>query len=143
MKPTILAALLLLAQALAVAEESYTLTVTVTNIPGAKGQLLVGVYNSAASFTSSPLPQSPKVPVGSKAPITTRISGLASGTYAVAVVQDLNGNGVLDRNAFGMPKEPIAFSKVRRIPRGKPSFEACSFRIVDQNVSMTIPLVVE
>jgi uncharacterized protein (DUF2141 family) len=143
MKPILLATLILAATALAGAEETYTLTVRITNIPGAKGQLLVGVYDSASSFTARPLPQSPKIPVGSTSPVTARISGLKPGVYAVAVVQDLNGNGVLDRNALGMPREPLGFSRIQRIPRGKPSFAACSFEIRDRDVSMTIPLTVE
>lgn len=125
------------------ADEGHTLTVTVTNIPGAKGNLLVGVYNSPSSFTGKPLPESPKVPLTSADSVTAKIEGLKPGTYAVAVIQDLNGNGELDRNAFGMPQEPLAFSVIKKIPKGKPSFKACSFEIKDEDVALTIPLVLE
>ena len=33
------------------ADEGVTVTVTVTNIPGVKGDLLIGLYPSAESFT--------------------------------------------------------------------------------------------
>ncbi len=140
---TLAIAAILLAAAFAPAQETYTLTVTVTNIPASKGQLLVGVFDNAGSFTSRPLPQSPKIPVRSQSPVTARISGLKPGVYAVAVVHDLNGNGVLDRSPLGIPREPIGFSRIKRIPRGKPSFSACSFEIADRDVSMRIPLTVE
>lgn len=120
-----------------------SLTVTVTNIPGAQGQLLVGIYDTAESFTSKPLPLSPKVPVTSTDPVTTTITGLTPGIYAIAVIQDLNGNGELDRNLFGMPVEPLAFSVIREIPKGKPRFAACSFEIKDTDLEMTLPLVLK
>lgn len=130
---------------LATGDDSGTrsLTVTVTNIPGAKGELLVGLYDAKESFTSKPLPLSPKVPVTSTDPVTTRITGLKPGIYAIAVIQDLNGNGELDRNLFGMPVEPLAFSVIREIPKGKPKFAACAFEIKDTDLEMTLPLVLK
>lgn len=124
-------------------EKVYALTVTVTNIPGAKGNLLIGLYDSEATFTDEPLAISPKIPVTSSDDVNTTIEGLKPGTYAIAVIQDLNGNGELDRNFLGMPKEPLAFSVISEIPKGKPNFAACSFKIVDADVAMTIPLVLK
>jgi uncharacterized protein (DUF2141 family) len=123
--------------------EGYSLTVTVTNIPGAKGNLLIGLYDSAASFTGEPLPNSPKIPLTSTDDVNATIENLKPGTYAVAVIQDLNGNGELDRNFLGMPKEPLAFSVVTEIPKGKPEFSACAFEIKDADVALTIPLVLK
>lgn len=125
------------------AEEVFSLTVTVTNIPGAKGNLLIGVFDSAASFTDAPMSLSPKIPVTSADDVNATIEGLKPGIYAIAVIQDLNGNGELDRNFLGMPKEPLAFSVITEIPKGKPDFAACSFEIRDADVAMTIPLVVK
>lgn len=124
-------------------EKVYSLTVTVTNIPGAKGNLLIGLYDSAASFTDEPLAISPKIPLKSADDVNATIEGLKPGTYAIAVIQDLNGNGELDRNFLGMPKEPLAFSVISEIPKGKPDFAACSFKIVDADLAMTIPLVLK
>lgn len=124
-------------------EKVYALTVTVTNIPGAKGNLLIGLYDSEATFTDEPLAISPKIPVTSSDDVNTTIEGLKPGTYAIAVIQDLNGNGELDRNFLGMPKEPLAFSVISEIPKGKPNFAACAFKIVDADVAMTIPLVLK
>lgn len=125
------------------AEEGVTLTVTVTNIPGAKGDLLIGLYDSPDSFTDAPLPQSPKVTLTSMNDVTATIEKIKPGHYAIAVIQDLNQNGVLDRNFVGMPKEPIAFSVIEKIPKGKPKFEACSFEVLDSDLAMTIKLVLK
>ena len=85
----------------------------------------------------------PKIPLTSTDDVNATIKGLKPGTYAIAVIQDLNGNGELDRNFLGMPKEPLAFSVIREIPKGKPDFTACSFKIVDADLAMTIPLVLK
>ncbi len=127
--------------ALAADEGGVSITVTVTNIPGVKGDLLIGLFDSERSFTKRPLKNSPKVRVTSTSPMTVTIPNVQPGTYAVSVVQDLNGNGRLDKSIVGMPQEPLAFSKIRQIPRGKPSFAACSFAVADSDVSLTIPLV--
>jgi uncharacterized protein (DUF2141 family) len=143
MRPLSVLLTLVLTASVATGGEGYSLTITVTNIPGAKGNLLVGLYDSAASFTAEPLPNSPKIPVMSTDDINTTIENLKPGTYAVAVIQDLNGNGELDRNFLGMPKEPLAFSVITEIPRGKPEFSDCAFAIQDADVSLTIPLVLK
>ncbi|MEM6279101.1 MAG: DUF2141 domain-containing protein [Verrucomicrobiota bacterium] len=125
------------------AQEGVNVNVTVTNIPGAKGTLLIGLFDSSGSFTKRPMKNSPKVQVTSTSPVTVTIPNVPPGTYAVSVVQDLNGNGRLDKSVVGMPKEPLAFSRISKIPRGKPSFAACSFDVASSDVSMTIRLVTE
>ena len=125
------------------AAETYDVRVTVTNIPGAKGNLLVGLYDSSRSFLRRPHPNSPKIRVTSRSSITATIRDVEPGTYAVSVIQDLNGNGRLDKSTFGMPTEPLAFSVIRKIPRGKPRFDACAFEVRNRDVRMTIPLVLE
>ena len=75
--------------------------------------------------------------------LVATIKHVKPGTYAIAVIQDLNGNGKLDRNFLGMPKEPLAFSVIREIPNGKPDFSACSFQVKGANVAMKIPLTVK
>ena len=120
-------------------EEGVTLTVEVTNIPGVKGDLLIGLYDSAETFTVKPLPQSPKVPIVSVEPVKAEIKNLKPGTYAVVVIHDLNSNGKLDK-VFGMPKEPLAFYNDPVIPRGVPALDACTFVVEDKDLSIVIPL---
>ena len=143
MKTSILFATLLFALFPAFADEGVTVTVTVTNIPGAKGNLLVGLYDSEKNFLKKPYQNSPKIPVTGTGNVTATIPNVVPGTYAISVIQDLNGNGKLDRSLVGMPKEPLAFSVIKKIPRGKPKFSACSFQVGDEDVNMTISLVLE
>ncbi|MDF1825474.1 MAG: DUF2141 domain-containing protein [Verrucomicrobiales bacterium] len=122
-------------------EAGVTLRITVSNIPGVKGNLLVGLFDSEKSFTKSPMAVSPKVKVVSTDDLVVEIPNVKPGTYAVSVVQDLNGNGKLDKSFVGMPKEPLAFSVIPEIPRGKPEFDDCSFAVGEEGVEMTISLV--
>ncbi len=123
------------------AEEGDALTVRVTDIPGVKGNLLVGLYETAESFTDSPMAESPKIELKTAEDQIVVFKDLKPGKYAIAVVQDLNKNGKLDRNFLGMPKEPLAFSVIKKIPKGKPKFEDCAFEIRDEPVAMVIALV--
>jgi len=118
-----------------------TLTVRISDIPGAKGDLLVGIYATADSFTASPMEESPKIKLTTEEDQVVVFKDLKPGKYAIAVIQDLNENGKLDRNFLGIPKEPLAFSVLKKIPRGKPKFEACSFEIGKEPVYLVISLI--
>lgn len=140
MKSLLLTLIALLPLSTIAADELATVTVEVSNIPTAQGNLLIGIYDSAGNFVKAPLPQSPKIPLKSTEPVRARIEGVKPGTYAIVIVHDLNGNGKLDKNFIGMPKEPLAFSRNPKIPRGLPPFDACSFVVEGEDLSLSIPL---
>ena len=48
------------------------------------------------------------------ATVTAAFTGLTPGTYAVRAFHDLNGDGKLNTNPFGIPTEPYAFSRDAR-----------------------------
>ncbi len=58
-----------------------------------------------------------------------QFGNLPSGTYALALIHDENGNGKLD-TVFGIPKEGFGFSKNPAIRFGPPSFKSSGFTIV-------------
>jgi uncharacterized protein (DUF2141 family) len=67
------------------------------------------------------------------------IPELPPGTYAVAVFHDANGNGKLDTNFLGIPKEPTGASRDPKPRMGPPKFTDCSFDL-KSNTSITINL---
>lgn len=72
---------------------------------------------------------------------TSTISNIPVGTYAVAIFQDNNGNGKLDENMFGAPKEPFAFSN-NIVPRfSAPKFEQCHFEFSADGQVLSINLL--
>ncbi len=60
------------------------------------------------------------------------------GEIALLVYVDQNGNGALDRNFIGIPRESIGISNDYR-PKGPPSFDRASFRI-EEDTAIEIEL---
>ncbi|MEM6927141.1 MAG: DUF2141 domain-containing protein, partial [Myxococcota bacterium] len=59
--------------------------------------------------------------------ITCRFPDVQGGTVAVSVRHDVDGNGKLDTNLVGMPKEPFGFSRDAKLRTfGPPRFEDAS-----------------
>lgn len=61
------------------------------------------------------------------------VDQLDPGTYALVVFEDLNENGLLDRNKLGIPQEPFGFSKAKMGLFGPPSFAKASFAFPQEN----------
>lgn len=70
--------------------------------------------------------------------VTTVIT-LPKGEYAIKAFHDVNSNGKLDTNPFGIPKEPYGFSNNVRGSFGPPSFDSQLFALLE-NRSMSINL---
>jgi len=57
---------------------------------------------------------------------TCVFSALPPGTYAIAAYHDENGNGRLDENFLGMPKEGFGFSRNPDTRFGPPKFDTAA-----------------
>ena len=69
------------------------------------------------------------------------VKDLPPGRYAIAVFQDLNGNGKLDQSFFGVPKEPYGFSRdAEGSGLTPPGFEAAAVSLGDEPQALTIHL---
>jgi len=105
------------------------LTVEVQHVFPNAGPVMVAVYDKAEDF---PAPQKGLAGQAVEAQGESAeaiFHGLAPGRYAVAVYQDLNRNGKLDKNFLGLPTEPYGFSKDARGSFGPPSFDAAAVDI--------------
>lgn len=67
-------------------------------------------------------------------------SGLSEGRYGIKLYQDVNGNGALDTNVIGIPKEPYAFSNDAPARFGPPKFEAAAFDVPEGESTHTITM---
>ncbi len=66
---------------------------------------------------------------------------IPAGKYAIAVFQDINTDGKLNKNLVGAPKEPYGFSKNIYGMFGPPDFEDVAFEVIaDQPISLIINL---
>jgi len=124
-------ALLLFACVLsAQAPNTAVLHVTVVNVPSAKGNVRLGLWNRKDGWpdVSSAFRKDVGAISGQRIAVF-RFLDLAPGEYAVAAMHDENLNAKLDKNFFGYPKEAVAFSGGARINMGAPSFESARFSI--------------
>jgi uncharacterized protein (DUF2141 family) len=97
-----------------------------TGLRSESGQVRCGLYPSEDGFPKKPAFKAASAVKEGRAICT--FPGRPAGTYAVAAYHDENGNGKLDTNLVGIPKEGTGFSNGAR-PRmmGPPAFSAASF----------------
>lgn len=97
------------------------LQVTVTNIKGDKGDIIVGIFDSDENFLKKPLDG--RLAKANGDSITVVFENLKPGKYAVSVLHDANKNKDLDKNKLGIPKEGFGFSNNVLGAMGPPSFD--------------------
>ena len=101
-----------------------SIEVEVANIANKNGKIVIGLYNrDDTTFADvTKFYKSATLDVyGVKA--FYRFKDIPNGAYAIAVFHDENGNGKLDKNFLGMPKEGYGFSNNVR-----PSFRGATFK---------------
>jgi len=96
-------------------------TVEVHNLRPAQGPLMLAAYADAATFRKTAVSQLQVAVTGET--MQLQVCGL-SGNAAVALMlfQDLNSNGKLDANPFGMPIEPWG-SSGKPTPMSAPTWD--------------------
>ncbi len=113
------------------AQNTNELTVTVKNIEIIQGTLELKLSSDSLQYHGDTIPnlhlvRSEKV---TKNEMVFTFKNLHQGEYALAIYQDLNENGKLDRKKFGIPAEPFAFSNDALRRFGPPYFEQTKFSI--------------
>ncbi len=110
MKALIAAAALALIAAPAAAQEAATdITFTFT-VGQPTGQVMVALYDSAAAYGGSGAPIRVARVDASGAVVQAAFEGLLPGDYAMKAFHDVDGDGQMATNPFGLPTEPFAFS---------------------------------
>lgn len=117
------------------------LTVQVTGVRAAKGQVAVTVYPNDPNRFLAPHGKLARVRAIAQAPTTTACFWLpATGAYAVAVYHDENGNNTFDRSALGLPAEGFGFTNNPRTPTGLPPLSAVRFNTTGAETTVRIKL---
>lgn len=80
------------------------------------------VYDSPVTFLEQPASRH-HATVGGDGIAVVEVRGLKAGDYSFVAYLDQNGDGKLNRNALGKPKEPFIFSNDVKPKLKKPSFE--------------------
>jgi uncharacterized protein (DUF2141 family) len=106
-----------------------------------RGQVCLSLFSSGQGFPSQ----------GNKAqraecfkvadlPMTVSFENLPPGNYAIAAFQDLNSDGILNRNVLGIPTERFGFSQNPRIFSGPPTFGESAVIVRDAQTKIQIRL---
>jgi uncharacterized protein (DUF2141 family) len=113
----------------------------VSNMEGIKGKLYIGWYRSAAEFRQPDKAVLQKiVEVEGKETIDIPFDNVPSGTYAIAVFLDKNGNGKIDTNMFGIPKEKYGFSNNKYPLTRAATFDESKFQVAEKEQTISIRL---
>lgn len=102
------------------------LTFAFTGIETPKGAILMSVYDSEAAFDrgGKPLISQMVAVAGATAEI---VADLPPGRYAVKAFHDIDGDGKMGTNPFGIPLEPFAFSNDAVGDMGPAKWSAAAF----------------
>ncbi|CAN5407030.1 DUF2141 domain-containing protein [soil metagenome] len=132
-----LAAFALMISAPAFAEAPATATTITLNFDtdAPTGKVMVALYDSEAAYSDgSPVAHAMvDVAAGEHAAIFT---DLPAGDYAAKTFHDVDGDGKMKTNPFGMPTEPYAFSNNARGNMGPARWDAAHF-VADGAVEQT------
>jgi uncharacterized protein (DUF2141 family) len=136
MTRALVAALAALAHLAAVADApAATLVIRVEGVRSNQGAIYAGVCATGFDERDCPYKIRGAAAAGT---VELRIRDVEPGDYAIAVFQDLNGNGRIDRPFF-FPTEPYGFSNDAG-RRGLPRFEAAKVSVREPTTTVVIPL---
>jgi uncharacterized protein (DUF2141 family) len=113
----------------AVVAESGELTITFQGITQPTGEIRGQLFASEAGWRGKEQAVAAFILPVSGATAATTVSGLKPGTYAVKSFHDVDGDGKMGANPFGMPTEPFAFSNDAKGAFGPADWADAAFEV--------------
>lgn len=105
------AAAALMLSAAPVLAQSADSRIVLTFETGARtGSVMVALFDSAAAYDGASGQPVAATAVSASGRVVAVFENLPAGDYAVKAFHDVNGDGEMNTNPFGMPIEPYAFS---------------------------------
>lgn len=116
-----------------------TISVTVSNIDKAEGNVEISLYNNAEAFPHSKGRYKTANATVKGNTVTYEFKNVPNGEYAIALFHDANNNGIMDKNIFGIPKEPYGFSNNVVPKMSAPKYDQCAFNVSGKtNISIKL-----
>ena len=112
---------------LTTASSQYKLTVEIENVNPGKGTVYLAFYDNKKDFLDHDNTTFFKAVKADSKVINVTIPNVKKGWWAMAVLQDENGNKKMDYNFIGAPKENFGFSNNPKIFMAEPSYDECKF----------------
>lgn len=123
-----------------VAAPASALTLTVRNVRPGAGTVMIVLFDSEAAWKGQGRPVRAESVTAAGAEVAVTFAGLKPGAYGVKLYQDLDGDGRMGANPFGIPTEPYAFSNDAPVRFGPPDWQAAQFAVDAGAVAHAIKL---
>jgi len=114
------------------------LTVTVEGIAQHQGSIMLGLFD-ADTYNGDGAVTGANLTVEGDS-VTVTFEDLTPGEYAVRLYHDLNDDGEMNTNPFGMPTEPFAFSNNAKGRFGPASWDDAKFTLEGESGTHTITM---
>ncbi|MEM5515739.1 DUF2141 domain-containing protein [Henriciella sp. AS95] len=135
-KTSILIAASICAAALGPVALAAPLTVTLTDIESQTGVISIGVFDEEGYKSGKAVTGANVAADGASVSVT--IEGLEPGEYGLKLYHDVNDDGEMNTNPFGMPIEPFAFSNNAKGQFGPAKWDAARFEVSEEGAEQTI-----
>lgn len=109
-----------------------TLTVNVSGFKSQQGAVMAALVDAEGYKGGKPL-RGAKVNVEGET-LSFAFEGLPPGEYAIRMYHDINNDGDMNTNAFGMPTEPFAFSNNATGTMGPAPWSKAKFTVTSDTV---------
>jgi uncharacterized protein (DUF2141 family) len=104
------------------------LQVEISGIDSEKGIILISLYKTETSFKNF-RPNTYTTLKAKQGAMQYTFANLDQSIYAIGILHDLNGNLLMDKNFFGLPKEGFGFSKDAIGNFGPPTFAQAAIQL--------------
>ncbi len=119
-------------------DQTASLTLTIAGIEKVSGDLMIAIGKDATGYDGKPT-KALTLPVTGNS-VSETLSDLEPGEYGIKLYHDVNSNGEMDTNPFGMPVEPFAFSNDAKGRFGPAKWEAAKFTVTAGENTHTITM---
>jgi hypothetical protein len=117
------------------------LSLNIENLASANAPVIVGLYGTKNEFPE-PDKQLKEYRFTPKSKtLKAVISDQPFGRYAIAIYQDVNSDGKIDKNVLGIPTEGYAFSNNIKPKVKAPNFDECSFDYNKKHCSISMKMI--
>jgi uncharacterized protein (DUF2141 family) len=108
--------------------QSKSIKINIPNIKSDKGEILIALFNKADGFPENAdnAFQTAKMKA-KKGTLSISLPNIADGRYALAIFHDENGDGKMNKNILGIPKEGYGVSNNVKNLMSAPTFKEAAF----------------
>lgn len=119
-----------------------TLTIEISGLAEATGSVYISVYSNSEDWLGEDTTAFVPVPIKDSlvGELVVADVTLPEGEYAVSIYYDANGNGELDTNFIGIPKEPVALSNNAKPSFGPPKYKDAKFQLSAEGLTQRIEM---